>query len=66
MGFAKSKLFAMMSSGSGSGTVLPMAHLEEAVEDGDEFLDMGKNKSAIWHILATDFLMEVLADEHLL
>ncbi len=42
-------------------------HFEEAVDDEEEFLDIGGNNSAsdIFLTLATDFLTDALALEHL-
>ncbi len=42
-------------------------HFDEAIEDDEEFRDMGWNNSAndIFLTLATDFLTEVPALEHL-
>jgi len=42
-------------------------YFEEAVEDGEEFLDIGGNNSArdIFLTLAMDFLTEAPAREHL-
>ncbi len=45
---------------------LPLAHFEEAVEDDEEFCDIGRNKSTTFCTLATDFLTEFLADKHCL
>ncbi len=61
-GFAKSRLFALMSSGSGA-----VAHFEEAVQDEDEFWEIGGKSSAkdILLTLTTDFLTEAPALEHL-
>jgi hypothetical protein len=46
----------------------PLCHFEEAVEDDEEFLEIGRNSSTkdIFLTLATDFLTEVLAREHLI
>ncbi len=45
----------------------PLSHFEEAVEDEDEFLEIGGKSSAkdIFLTLATNFLTETLAHEHL-
>jgi hypothetical protein len=47
---------------------LAFAHFEEAIEDEDEFWEIGRKISAndIFLTLATDFLTEVPAREHLL
>ncbi len=45
---------------------LPLSHFEEAVEDEEEFLEIGWNRSATLHTVVTDFLTEFLADKHLL
>jgi hypothetical protein len=44
-----------------------VAHFEEAVEDDDEFLEIGRKSSAsdIFRTLATDFLTVAPAHEHL-
>jgi hypothetical protein len=46
---------------------LPLAHFEEAVDDEDEFREIGGKKSAkdIFLTFATDFLTEAPALEHL-
>ncbi len=46
--------------------LLALAHFEEAVDDEDEFREIGGKKSAkdIFLTLATDFLTEVPALEH--
>ncbi len=46
---------------------LPLAHFEEAVEDEDEFLEIGRKSSAsdILRTLATCFQIEAPALEHL-
>ncbi len=46
---------------------LAVAHFEEAVEDDDEFLEIGRKSSAsdIFRTLATDFLTVAPAREHL-
>jgi hypothetical protein len=45
-----------------------LGHFDEAVEEEDEFLDIGRKSSAsdIFLTLATNFLTEALAQEHLL
>ena len=47
--------------------LLPLAHFEEAVEDEDEFREIGRKSSAkeIFLTFATDFLTEAPALEHL-
>jgi hypothetical protein len=47
--------------------LLPLAHFEEAVEDEDEFREIGGKSSTndIFLTLATDFLTEAPALEHL-
>ncbi len=47
--------------------LLAVAHFEEAVEDDDEFLEIGRKSSAsdIFRTLATDFLTVAPAREHL-
>ncbi len=47
--------------------VVTLGNFEEAVEDDEEFLDIGRNNSAnyIFLTLATDFLTEAPAREHL-
>jgi hypothetical protein len=49
------------------GSRSPQLHFVEAVDDDDEFRDMGGNNSAndIFLTLATDFLTEAPALEHL-
>ncbi len=44
-----------------------LSHFEEAVENDDEFLEIGRKSSArdIFLTLATDFLTEAPAGEHL-
>ncbi len=44
-----------------------LCRFEEAIEDDEEFLDIGGNNSAndIFLTLATDFLTEAPAQEHL-
>jgi hypothetical protein len=44
-----------------------MCHFEEAVEDDEEYLEIGRNSYArdIFLTLATDFLTEAPAREHL-
>jgi hypothetical protein len=37
---------------------LPLAHFEEAVEDEEEFLEIGRSNSVTLHTLATDFITE--------
>ena len=46
--------------------LLPLAHFEEAVDDEEEFREIGGKSSAkdIFLTLATDFLTEVPALEH--
>ncbi len=47
--------------------LLPLAHFEEAVDDEDEFREIGRKSSAkdIFLTFATDFLTETPALEHL-
>ena len=47
--------------------MLPLAHFEEAVDEEDEFWEIGRKSSAkdIFLTLATDFLTEAPALEHL-
>ena len=47
--------------------LLPLAHFEEAVDDEDEFREIGGKSSAkdIFLTFATDFLTEAPALEHL-
>jgi hypothetical protein len=61
------RLFALLSSGSVSKH-LALAHFEEAVDDEDELREIGRKSSAndIFLTLATNFLTEVPAREHLL
>jgi hypothetical protein len=50
-----------------SSVSVSMAHFEGAVDDDDEFRDIGGKSSAndIFRTLATDFLTEAPALEHL-
>ncbi len=54
-------------SGSGSGTCCPWLIFEEAIDDEDEFWEIGGKSSAkdIFLTFATDFLTEAPALEHL-
>ena len=47
--------------------LLPLAHFEEAIDDEDEFREIGGKSSAkdIFLTFATDFLTDALAFEHL-
>ena len=66
-GFAKSRLFALNELRIRIRKLLPLAHFEEAVDEEDEFREIGRKSSAkdIFLTLATDFLTEAPALEHL-
>ncbi len=60
------RLSTWMTSGFGSGSGLPSSHLEEAVEDDEEFLKIGGKSSAsdIFQTFVTDFQTKAPALEH--
>jgi hypothetical protein len=45
---------------------LPLAHFEEALDDEEEFFEIGRSNSVTLHTLVRDLFTVFLADEHCL